>query len=215
MEKQPTERQREGWPTDVGAPKGSGKPTPPWLWLVTIGLLALIFRHFVPVAEVQASYAPWFLQQVDADNIESRSIQGLEVRGVLRQVQVYQRPTSGAPMPAKKFYTYFPSEASIEPIVQKLTGPRTQGSTPVQIEANPPNPNVTVRIMLLMPMFVVLGLIYLMMRRARDRFDRSEDYPPELLEDVRYNYFGAVVEWRSRTASCRWADAFYSSCRDW
>jgi len=174
MEKQPTQPQAPNWPPDVGPRKGlGGSPTPPWLWLISIVLLGLIFWHFVPKAEVQVSYAPWFLQQVDADNIQSLSIQGIEVRGVLRQVQTYQGLTSTAPVPVRKFYTYFPSEASIEPIVQKLTSPRKQGSPPVQIEANPPNSNVMAWTMLLLPMFVVLGLIYLMMRRARDRFDRS------------------------------------------
>jgi hypothetical protein len=42
--------------------------------------------------------------------------------------------------------------------------------------------------MLLMPMFVVLGLLYLMMRgRGIDSMGRREDNPPELLEDLRYN----------------------------
>ncbi len=173
MENQPTQPQASSWPPDVGTGKGRGaNPTPPWLWLITLGLLTLIFWHFLPRAEVEVPYAPWFLQQVEADNIQSLSIQGVEVRGVLRQEQPYQGPTSTAPVPVRKFYTYFPSEASIEPVVQKLTSPRDGDSPPVQIEAHPPNSHGLGWIMLLLPTFVILVLIWLMMRRARDRFDQ-------------------------------------------
>ena len=84
MENHPTQPQDPNWPQDVGPVKGSdASSTPPWLWLIVIGLLVLIFWHFVPKSEVQVSYAPWFLQQVEADNIQSLSIQGIEARGVL------------------------------------------------------------------------------------------------------------------------------------
>jgi cell division protease FtsH len=170
MEQDPSGPQTPSWHQDVGPAKVSGaRPTPAWLWLLVIALLGLIFWHFAPRSEVQVSYAPWFLQQVAADNIQSLSIQGTEARGVLRQEQTYQRPTSKAAVPVRRFQTYFPSEASIEPIVQKLTSPREVGSPPVLIEASPPASNGMAWILLLMPMFVVLGLVYLMTRRARDR----------------------------------------------
>jgi len=172
MENHSTQSQVPNWPQDVGPSKGLGaNSSPPWLWLVMIGLLILIFWHFVPKSEVQVSYAPWFLQQVEADNIQSLSIQGVEARGVLRQVQIYQASTSATSRPVRKFVMYFPSDASIEPIVQKLTSPRKAGSPPVQIEANPPSSAGGVAwIMVLLPTFVVFGLIYLVMRQARDRF---------------------------------------------
>ncbi len=44
---------------------------------------------------------------------------------------------------------------------------------PARIDAQPPNSASGLAwIMLLLPTFVILGLIYLMMRRARDQFDR-------------------------------------------
>ncbi len=183
MENQPSQPQDLSWSPDVGPGKGRGGSdpevtaicvsTPAWLWLLVLGLLGLIFWQFVPKAEVQVLYAPWFLEQIEADNIESLSIQGVEVRGVLRKEQPYQGPTSKTPVPVRRFYTYFPSEASIEPIVQKLARTRDPALPPVQIEAHPPNSNGLAWIVLLLPTFVILGLIYLMMRRARDRFDPS------------------------------------------
>ena len=174
MANQPTQSQEPNWPPDVGLGKGRATtPSPPWLWLVVICLLALIFWHFVPRAEVQVLYAPWFLQQVEANNIESLSIQGIEVRGTLRQIQPYQGPASKAVVLVRKFYTYFPSEASIEPVVQKLTSPREGSLPPVQIEGHSANPGGLAWIVFLLPTFVILGMIYLMMRRARDRDDRS------------------------------------------
>src|SRR3954452_10097824 len=105
-------------------PNGTGgSPTPPWLWLLLIAGFGLIFYQFTPKSEVAVSYSPWFLDQVDHDNIKSLSIQGIEVRGELRKEQKYQPPSSNAKVPVTKFYTYFPSEESIGPIVTKLRTP--------------------------------------------------------------------------------------------
>ena len=73
----------------------------------------------------------------------------------------------------RKFVTYIPSEELIKPLYEKLSAPRGGKDTEVvRIEGNPPNSAGGLAwIMLLLPMFVVLGLIYLMMRRARDQFD--------------------------------------------
>jgi len=67
-------------------PNGSGgSPTPPWLWLLLIAGFGLIFWQFKPNNEVAVSYSPWFLDQVDEENIKSLSLQGLEVRGVEKE----------------------------------------------------------------------------------------------------------------------------------
>jgi cell division protease FtsH len=173
MENHPTHPQPPTWSPDVGTAKGFViRPAPPWLWLIVILLLMLIFWHFVPKAEVEVPYAPWFLQQVEADNIESLSLQGTEVRGVLRQLQPYQRTPSTTPVQVLRFSTCFPSEASIEPVIQKLLRPREGPSPPVEIVAHPPtSTGFTAWLVLWMPIFLILGVMYLMMRRDRDRFD--------------------------------------------
>ena len=115
-----------------------GRPIPPWLWLVMIGLLGLIFWHFVPKTEVQVSYAPWFLEQVDADNIQSLSLQGNEARGVLRQVQTYQGPTSRPPSRSGGSTPTSRRKPRSNRSSRSSRALAKQGSPPVQIEASPP-----------------------------------------------------------------------------
>jgi len=154
-------------------PNGSGgSPTPPWLWLLLILGFGLIFYQFKPSTELQVTYSPWFLDQVERDNIKSLSIQGNEARGELRKRQSYQPPTGGAQL-ITKFYTYFPSEQAIDRVTTELRKkPRPADVEPPRIETNPPQAaNSLVWITLLLPTFVIVGLIYFMMRRARDQFD--------------------------------------------
>ena len=154
-------------------PNGSGgSPTPPWLWLLLILGFGLIFYQFKPSSELQVTYSPWFLDQVERDNIKSLSIQGNEARGELRKRQSYQPPTGGAQL-ITKFYTYFPSEQAIDRVTTELRKkPRPADVEPPRIETNPPQAaNSLVWITLLLPTFVIVGLIYFMMRRARDQFD--------------------------------------------
>src|SRR3954468_8178441 len=148
-----------------------GSPTPPWLWLLLIGGFAIIFWQFMPKPETAVVYHPFFLEQVDKDNIKNLSIQGNEIRGELRQEKPYQGSTSTNSVPVRRFITYFPSEESIEPVIRKLReGSKT--NDPVRIETNPANQaGGLVWLMLLLPTFLILGFIYLMMRRARDQFD--------------------------------------------
>jgi len=144
-----------------------------------IGGFALIFWQFVPKTEFQVLYYPWFIEQVDSDNIKSFSIQGNELRGELRKEQQYLNPSTQTPTLVRKFITYAPSEASVDPIVRKLIendkkiqadGKKTV--EPIRIDPQPPNTASGLAwIMLLLPTFVILGFIYLMMRRARDQFD--------------------------------------------
>src|SRR4051794_39848465 len=150
-----------------------GSPTPPWLWLLLIGGFAIIFWQFMPKPETPVDYNPWFLDQVDSDNIKKLSIQGSEVRGELRKDQPYQSSTSTSSVPVRRFITYFPSEESIQPVIKQLRDANGKKTTdPVRIETNPANQaSGLVWLMLLLPTFLILGIFYLMMRRARDQFD--------------------------------------------
>ncbi|AMV37268.1 ATP-dependent zinc metalloprotease FtsH [Planctomyces sp. SH-PL62] len=176
MENRPQQQEppRRPSPPPARKPNGAGgPPTPPWLWVILLGGFAFIFWQFIPKPETSVVYNPWFLDQVDQDNIKSVSLMGTEVRGELREAREYQpSPTSTTAVEVRKFITYFPSEDSIQPVVEKL---RKGGKTPaerVRIEPSPANQATgVVWLMLLLPTFLILGFIYLMMRRARDQFD--------------------------------------------
>jgi cell division protease FtsH len=164
--------------------------------LIVIGLLALIFWHFVPKTEVEVPYYPWFTEQVDNGNIKSVSIQGNEIHGELFQKENYS-PASGSPQEVSRFYTYIPSELMIQSVVEwiKQKAGHPEGSPATQKEAAPPPvtpaeakkkaeggvkimgspPNqangLAWLVMVFLPCLFVLGLMWLMVRRARDQFD--------------------------------------------
>jgi cell division protease FtsH len=149
-----------------------GAPTHPGLWLILIGLIALIFwltRNTEPVVD----YSPWFLDQVDNDNIEVLQIVGADAKGKLRTSQRYQASDESKPQEVKEFKTYFPSEQSIDPVVQKLRNhPATKGRPKAKVETSSPQSASTLLwLIMLLPTVVLLGAFYLMMRRARDQFD--------------------------------------------
>jgi cell division protease FtsH len=168
-------------PAGTRKPNGSGgSPTPPWLWLLLLTGFGLIFWQFAPKTEVTVSYSPWFLDQVDEDNVKALSLQGLEVRGELRKKVLYQPPAATGPQQVSRFITYFPSEPAIDSVLktirekEKLKGKDkvTAAEEAVRIDPSPPQAaNTFVWITLLLPTFVIVGLIYFMMRRARDQFD--------------------------------------------
>jgi cell division protease FtsH len=173
MENRPPQQETPRRPPNTGRKtNGSGgSPTPPWLWLIVIGLLALIFWHFVPKQEEQVTYYPWFMEQVQNENVKSISIQGNEIRGELRKETSYS-PSPGTSKPVRRFYVYIPSEELIAPLCERLTKGSENDPEVVRIEGNPPNQAGGLAwIILLLPTFVILGLIWLMMRRARDQFD--------------------------------------------
>ena len=103
-------------------PNGTGgPPTPPWLWLLLIAAFALIFFQFRPNSEVAVDYQPWFMEQAEAGNIKSLSIQGSEVHGELRKEQKYQPPSaSAAQVKVTRFSTNFPSGESPRPLLDKV-----------------------------------------------------------------------------------------------
>jgi len=157
-----------------------GPPTPPWLWLIVIGLLALIFWHFVPKTEVEVPYYPWFKEQLDKGNVKSIAFESNQVRGELFQAENYS-PPSGATVPVTRFYTFLPSEFMIPSVVDKVEkregdrGTTKPAESPpatvpkkkddgARITGSPPNQAGGLAwIMLLLPTVFVLGLIWLMM----------------------------------------------------
>jgi cell division protease FtsH len=133
----------------------------------------LIFWQFAPKSEVPVVYSPWFLEQVEKDNIKSLLIQGQEARGELRKKVEYTAPGETTSRLVSKFSTYIPSEQQVATVTNKLSEMKhPSGVQPTQIETQPPNAaNSLVWFTLLLPTIVILGLIYFMMRRARDQFD--------------------------------------------
>ena len=125
---------------------------PPWLWLLLIGGFAIIFYLFMPKPETAVDYNPWFLDQVESNNIKKMSVQANEVRGELREDKPYQSGTSPNSVLVHKFITYFPSDQSIDPIIKRLREGVTKTKDPVRIETNPANSaNGLVWLMLLLP----------------------------------------------------------------
>jgi cell division protease FtsH len=152
----------------------NGSPTPPWLFLLVIVSFALIFYQFGTKTDTYVLYSPWFFNQVEHDNIKSvQFMGGGEIKGELRQETMYTTAT-GATTKVLRFYTYAPSEEAVNEIDKELRKPRPDAKTqPVVIEASPPAGanGLVFWITMLLPTFIILGLFYLMMRRARDQFD--------------------------------------------
>ena len=129
-------------PNSVRKTNGSGgPPTPPWLWLIVIGLLALIFWHFVPKTEVEVPYYPWFTEagqqgqyQVGVDPGQRDPRRTLPGRGL--QPAVAARPSG-----VKRFYTYVPSELMIQSVVewikQKASHPDRAAATQKEATTTP------------------------------------------------------------------------------
>jgi cell division protease FtsH len=162
----------------VRKPNGAGgTQTPPWLWLLLIGGFALIFWQFVPKTEILVDYS-WFLDQVKTNNVKAISFSGIEIKGELRTEKAFKNAQSATTTNVRKFYTYAPSEASILPLEKEILQVSSKkvgensAADPVRIEPSPPtSANGLIMLLWLLPTFVILGFIYLMMRRARDQFD--------------------------------------------
>jgi cell division protease FtsH len=161
----------------VRKPNGAGgSPTPPWLWVFLIALVGLIIFWAKPRDEVFVSYN-WFNDQVDADNVKQIDIvQMTEIRGELRDKAFFTPVKSTTPKQVTSFYTYFPSQHSIQPIIDTLRSEKRKDGKArkeVRIDTNAPTgaEGWLLWISLLIPTFLIVGLIYFMMRRARDQFD--------------------------------------------
>jgi cell division protease FtsH len=149
-----------------------GSPTPPWLWVFIIALVALITYLITPKPEVPVLYSPWFLDQVKADNIETLSIQGNRAQGKLRRDADYESPGSHTSQKINKFITHFATEAQIDKTLADLRNRNDKNTAEPKIDIQPPDgASAWLWMTFLPPTILLLGLFYFMMRRARDQFD--------------------------------------------
>ncbi|RUL89634.1 ATP-dependent zinc metalloprotease FtsH [Tautonia sociabilis] len=156
----------------------SGTPTPPWSLLFLIAAMVLVFLMWNPFrAEVRVNYSPWFLDQVASDNIESITIQGSEARGKLRQPDTdYKASPNAAATTVSHFVTTIPTEKALDEILEALEsdtipGTDTPRNKPEVTVLEPSTPTTLLWVSFLLPMVLIGGLIFFMMRRARDQFD--------------------------------------------
>ena len=156
----------------------NGMPPPTWIWIFLICALGLVVVSWYPKGEVEVAYSPWFWDQVNNDNIKSIQFQGSEIRGTLRNKAKF-RALDGAvkdEVPVEKFVTYIvPTDGEVDRLMAALRNPMGADNHPrilPEITPLPPQAAGSVFwITLLLPTLLVVGAIYLMMRRARDQFD--------------------------------------------
>jgi cell division protease FtsH len=155
-------------------PGGGGSPTPPWIWAFLIGVVALIAYVLTNKTETTVNFSPWFMEQVKEDNIESLLFEGLTAHGKLRAPAPYHAPnqTSTEPVKVEKFQTTFLSEGQITEVCATLMNRDKKTKEPPKIEGIPAQgAGGVLWMMLLVPTLLLFGMVYLMMRRARDQFD--------------------------------------------
>ncbi len=176
--KPPQDANKRPQPPGGRRPAGSATaPAPPWFWLFLIAVLGLIFLLFPYKSEVRVSYSPWFLEQVDADNIAGVSVRGLEVSGKLRNPdKSYKARDDASEQTVSQFVTNFPTEKELESTLAALKEPNTRAGhkrvTIPRVDVEPPQgPATLLWITFLLPTVIIAGLILYMMRRARDQFD--------------------------------------------
>ncbi len=134
---------------------------------------AVLFMFLMNADKGQVSYN-WLLEQIKNDNIKSISIQALDVSGELRKETKYYPSGSRTGEALTTFKAVVPTEAELDKIVKTLTSYEDEKSTrqPVRVDTrSPQGANSLIWLTFLLPTFLFLGLIYLMMRRARDQFD--------------------------------------------
>jgi cell division protease FtsH len=127
--------------------------------VLVLGGFALMFWKFVPTPLLQVPYAPWFLDQVEADNIKGLLIRGEEIRGEVRKPAMYRSPASAHDDKVTRFLTHAPSPDCLAPVVSALRKPKA-GREPVVIEAEPVSPLGELSwLLLLLPSILLLIMI--------------------------------------------------------
>lgn len=163
---------------DGRKPNGSaGSSIPPWFWLLVLAFFAFVYFTYTFLRNPpEVRYSPWFLQQVEADNIASLNFQGLEAHGELRQPREYEPPGTTAKLLVKKFVTYIPTPEAINQVIKDLNSSHTPSGKkrlPVAISGSLPtayNGLVWLGSMALTTLALFAFALF-MMRRARDQFD--------------------------------------------
>ena len=147
-------------------------PSPPWLWIALLAIIGLIIVTMSGREKHLVTYS-WFLDQVESDNVKGIALQGTEIRGELREETNYDE-SEARPEKLKTFRTNFPSEMQIQPVLEKLRSFKSTDSKrqPVQIDSSlVQGSNSLIWFTFLLPTLLLVGLMYLLMRRARDQFD--------------------------------------------
>jgi cell division protease FtsH len=154
-------------------PNGTaGTPTPPWIWVFLIAVVGLITYALSGKNETSVSYFPWFLEQVEKDNIEYLATEGLVAHGKLRAETPYNPPSPQPPVKVLRFTTTFNAEGQIKDAVDILRNRKDKKSEAPRIEGMTTQGSIGLFwLSLLVPTLVFLLLVFLMMRRARDQFD--------------------------------------------
>ena len=174
MESRPPQEPPRRPTTNGRKPNGAGgSPTPPWIWVFLIAVVALITYVLSGKNETTVNFSPWFMEQVQNDNIEYLGTEGLTIHGRLRRETPYNPPQPSPPIKdVKKFTTSALTEDQITDVSRRLmdrTGKKAE--TPI-IEGTPmQGATGLVWLSLLVPTLGFVLLVYLMMRRARDQFD--------------------------------------------
>ena len=155
-----------------GGGGSAGAPTPPWSLLFLIAAMVLVFLMWNPFkAEIRVSYYPWFLEQVDTDNIESITFQGREASGKLRTPDKdYKASPSATAQTVTHFVTTIPTEDALDRVLNALQGdavPATgepRKTPPNVVVLEPSAPTTLLWVSFLLPMVLIGGLIFFMMR---------------------------------------------------
>ncbi len=171
----PQEPPRRPAPTNGRKPNSASgaSPAPPWLWVFLIAVVALITWLIKPNNEVTVNYIPWFQDQIKGDNIETLTIQGNKAQGKLRKEADYETPGTQNRVKVAKFVAYLPqTEEAVNDTVKALKDRTGKTAPQPKIEVLPPEgAGGLLWMTFLLPTILFLGLIYVMMRRARDQFD--------------------------------------------
>ena len=146
---------------------------PPWVWVVVILVFAVCLYYLSPSSNTTVTYS-WFHDQVQDDNVKTLAITGLSATGTLRAPAKFTPPQGGTPATVEKFATSFPSDHQIQPILDVLESYKKPNSKRGKVSIDAAAQQTPIGSLLglfLLPTLLFVGIIYVMMRRARDQFD--------------------------------------------
>ncbi|PZR67312.1 MAG: cell division protein FtsH, partial [Solirubrobacterales bacterium] len=169
--KPPIRRDQRGWNVEP-APDGRGAPPaaprPRMSWRIGLAVLALLIVNYASVAlfapstnpRVRVPYSPFFLDQVQTNNVRDIAAQGTGIQGDFVKGLHYPRPNSTA---TTRFSTEVPAFADTNALSQLLQQHN------VVINASPPSTGPSLLVNLLLgfgPALLIIGLLVVFARRA-------------------------------------------------